>query len=146
MSLRRGHTVFLSWALNSPASFFISCQPRSRPPTPSCHFFLATFVPLAFCLPRFFSPPLFGQYGSRAAAAAYLSLPRSSFLSLAVFPLPPSFLTSLFAAWTAGGFGGCEGGGGWRCKVVGSARPHPRLFARLICRGSGLRRTAYCTQ
>lgn len=114
MSLRRGHTVFLSWALNSPASFFYLLPASLWPPHPVPSFLSRHFRPprllSSTCV---FSPlSLDNTAAAAAAAAAYLSLPHSSFLSLAVFPLPPSFLTSLFAAWTAGGWRGREGGGG----------------------------------
>lgn len=88
MSLRRGYTVFLSWALNSPASFFISFLPRSHPPQPVLSFLSRHFRPPRLLSSMFFF--LLLSLDNTAAAAAYLSLTRSSFLSLAVFPLPPS--------------------------------------------------------
>lgn len=125
MSPERGHKVILCCALNSPLSSL-------SPPLLTHH--LLSFPPLLIC-PLCLLSFTFFLRSLDNTARAYLSLSFSPPPFVSQFlSLPPPFLPSLLA-----GGGGC-------CKTGGSAWPHPRLFARLICGGSGLRRTAYCTQ
>lgn len=94
---------------------------------------LLSFPPPRVCPLRLLSTtfsPLTGQYsGSLSPHPSFSSLPHS----LSLFP------KSCSRRWG----GGRRGNGTWEDGGGDSA---PKLFARLICRGTGLHCAAYCTQ
>lgn len=127
MSLELMHTVMLccTWnSLKSSLSLLPPLSPLLPYSSPPLIPFYAHLSPLFSVLHSF--PSLTGQYSSKLFSSLCLSHPL--LLSLFLSCLSPS------------------GRGGGGCKVGGLEHPHSRLFARLICGGSGLRRTSYCMQ